>query len=117
MSEQPMTPEPQIECGHECLKDNSHVERGEPHFYGYSFPSKSDLRAQLTQREAELAALPEKVRGRYCSACGSLDDWCEANIESTHGACCKRCTHGRERPDFPFGPLAALSDRQEGHDA
>jgi hypothetical protein len=65
MSDQPMRPDPQTECGHECLKDDGHVERGEPHFYGYQLPSKSDLRAQLTQREAELAALREKVQGIY----------------------------------------------------
>ena len=66
---------------------------------------------QLAQRDAELEALREKVAGRYCAHRGNLDDWCEANIESTHGACCKRCTHNRSRPEFPF---ADLSDNQEG---
>jgi hypothetical protein len=26
-------------CDHICLKDDGHVERGEPHFYGYELPS------------------------------------------------------------------------------
>lgn len=69
MSEQPMTPEPQIECGHECLKDNSHVERGEPHFYGYSFPSKSDLRAQLAQLQDRVDNALSRIH------CDSLGNW------------------------------------------
>lgn len=26
-------------CDHICLLDDGHVERGEPHFYGYEIPS------------------------------------------------------------------------------
>lgn len=32
-------PEPREACDHICLKDADHVERGEPHFYGYEHPS------------------------------------------------------------------------------
>lgn len=136
---------------------------------GFEWPSLEieRLAAQLAQRDAELAALREKVtiepainmvltialaqlnRGedvtpnmaaacvlklaeiraalsddqetlRYCESCGALDDWCESNIESTHGACCKRCTHKHMRPDYPFYPLqptpTTLSDDQEERD-
>ncbi|MFN2591500.1 MAG: hypothetical protein ABR532_01530 [Candidatus Dormibacteria bacterium] len=32
-------PDPKPKCDHICLKDDGHVERGEPHFYGYELPS------------------------------------------------------------------------------
>jgi hypothetical protein len=32
-------PNPAPKCDHICLKDEGHVERGEPHFYGYELPS------------------------------------------------------------------------------
>lgn len=32
-------PDPPPRCDHICLKDDGHVERGEPHFYGYENPS------------------------------------------------------------------------------
>jgi hypothetical protein len=31
--------EPTVRCDHICLLDDGHVERGEPHFYGYEHPS------------------------------------------------------------------------------
>jgi len=43
------------------------------------------------------------MKGRYCEWCGQLDDWCEQQIESTHGACCKKCTHDLTPPKSPFG--------------
>lgn len=30
-------------CDHRCLKPDSHVEGGTPHFYGYQVPSTDDL--------------------------------------------------------------------------
>ena len=30
-------------CDHICLRDDGHVERGEPHFYGYELPSPRSL--------------------------------------------------------------------------
>lgn len=32
-------PHPKPKCDHICLKDDGHVDRGEPHFYGYENPS------------------------------------------------------------------------------
>jgi inorganic triphosphatase YgiF len=40
-------------CDHICLKDADHVERGEPHFYGYEHPSP---RAENTRLRAEKEA-------------------------------------------------------------
>lgn len=34
-SDEPMQAEPVVYCEHRCLKDEDHIERGEPHFYGY----------------------------------------------------------------------------------
>lgn len=39
MSYQPTQAEPVRRCDNICLKDYDHVERGEPHFYGYENPS------------------------------------------------------------------------------
>lgn len=35
----PMVADETPRCDHICLKDAGHVERGEPHFYGYEIPS------------------------------------------------------------------------------
>jgi hypothetical protein len=35
----PCVAEPREMCDHICLKDAEHVQRGEPHFYGYEHPS------------------------------------------------------------------------------
>jgi hypothetical protein len=35
----PAVPEPRVRCDHICLLDDGHVDRGEPHFYGYEIPS------------------------------------------------------------------------------
>lgn len=45
-------PHPEPKCDHICLKDDGHVERGEPHFYGYEHPS------------------PRRQDIIYCPACG-----------------------------------------------
>lgn len=37
--ERAQVPERTPKCDHICLKDDGHVERGEPHFYGYELPS------------------------------------------------------------------------------
>lgn len=42
----PMAAEPELRCDHICLKDDGHVERGEPHFYGYEIPSPRVLKAE-----------------------------------------------------------------------
>lgn len=36
--------DPRGECDHICLKDREHLERGEPHFYGYENPSPRQQR-------------------------------------------------------------------------
>lgn len=50
-------------CDHVCLKDHRHVERGEPHFYGYVNPAPYDeidrLLAELDTLRAATATLPE----------------------------------------------------------
>jgi hypothetical protein len=40
-------------CDHICLKDDGHVERGEPHFYGYELPSPRAEREVRERVEAE----------------------------------------------------------------
>ena len=51
-------------CDHICLKDDGHVERGEPHFYGYELPSPRADRVALENVEALLRV----VEGNYYDA-------------------------------------------------
>jgi hypothetical protein len=44
----------EAKCDHICLKDAGHVERGEPHFYGYEHPSPRDSEATLAIGSARL---------------------------------------------------------------
>jgi hypothetical protein len=39
MENPPMEAQPVKRCDHICLKDDNHLERMEPHFYGYENPS------------------------------------------------------------------------------
>jgi hypothetical protein len=50
VSDEPMQAEPVVYCEHRCLKDEDHIERGEPHFYGYLLIPESEKR----QKEPEM---------------------------------------------------------------
>ena len=65
---------------------------------------RSYLLDRLERAEALVKEL-ETRGGPYCRWCGSLADWCEENIERTHGSCCKKCTHRLWRPETPFAAL------------
>jgi hypothetical protein len=43
----PAVPTPEPMCDHICIRDAGHVERGEPHFYGYELPSPRDAVRKL----------------------------------------------------------------------
>lgn len=46
-------PDPRGRCDHICLQDGEHVERGEPHFYGYEIPSPRTLADERNALRAE----------------------------------------------------------------
>jgi predicted RNA-binding Zn-ribbon protein involved in translation (DUF1610 family) len=58
-----MQAEPVVYCEHRCLKDEDHIERGEPHFYGYLHIPESEKR----QKEPEIGVSVDAV----CDSCGS----------------------------------------------
>lgn len=66
-------------CDHGCLLDDSHVERGESHFYGYDHPTDNGPMLSEDEREAlsltaQLAQACMKVIGKGPSA---EHDWAE----------------------------------------
>ena len=56
-------PEPM--CDYICLKDDGHVERGEPHFMGYRLPSPQEAAVTVERLHADLAAAYTVIRRLY----------------------------------------------------
>lgn len=51
-------------CDHICLLEDGHVDRGEPHFYGYELPSPRLWKATAVAQEDELNDIEESY-GRF----------------------------------------------------
>lgn len=47
-------------CDHICLKDDGHVERDEPHFYGYEHPSPRAVATQTAPDTQEESDMPDE---------------------------------------------------------
>jgi hypothetical protein len=81
---EPFTPEETDRCDHICLKDDGHVARGEPHFYGYEVPSPRNLFARLAEAEARLARAEAVIKAaefvRHESSCASVT-WAHLVLE------------------------------------
>lgn len=56
MSDRAAEAVPRKKCDHICLLDDDHVDRGEPHFYGYENPSPRSERVP-TAAQIEAAML------------------------------------------------------------
>ena len=66
MSDQPANAteaELRDQCDHVCLKDSGHVDRGEPHFYGYRLGphSLTGLRAEVDRLRAAIRRHRDEV--------------------------------------------------------
>jgi hypothetical protein len=53
--------DPRGKCDHICLKDGEHVERGEPHFYGYEHPSPRRAEAENRELRTLIRQLGEQL--------------------------------------------------------
>ena len=63
-SDQAQAATPEAKCDHICLKDANHVERGEPHFYGYENPSPRSELAELRAARQVVEAVTEYGAGQ-----------------------------------------------------
>ena len=103
-SESGVHPEVCLMCGPEHTGVGSSDAVSDGAFIAHAREDIPYLLDRLERAEARVEEL-ETRGGSYCRWCGSLADWCEANIENTHGACCKKCTHRLWRPETPFASL------------
>lgn len=62
---EPMQAEVEKMCDHRCILDDDHVERGEPHYYGYRLPVESDPLCDHPMHRNRLPMDPSR-----CPKCG-----------------------------------------------
>lgn len=72
----PEQAKPQRLCDHRCLLDDGHVERGEPHQYGYT----------IFVKPSGLLSIPSIEAGRIVLAALEADGWVDGWWISEHGS-------------------------------